>query len=69
MALVFSIICIIYACKGNVFTTKDLSIGQIADEIGYKNHSNFTAAFKRTYGYSPKKIRQKQHVLTINEPI
>lgn len=48
---------------------KDLSIGQIADEIGYKNHSNFTAAFKKTYGYSPKKIRQKQHVLTINEPI
>lgn len=39
---------------------QDLSIGQIADEIGYKNHSNFTAAFKRTYGYSPKEIRRNR---------
>lgn len=40
---------------------QDLNIGEIADEIGYKNHSNFTAAFKRTYGYSPKELRQNRH--------
>lgn len=32
-------------------------IYQIAEEVGYKNATHFTAAFKRRYGETPKKIR------------
>lgn len=36
--------------------TKELSIGEIADVIGYKNPQHFTAAFKRKYGVVPSRI-------------
>lgn len=35
----------------------DLSIGDISEALGYKNHSNFTVAFKKHYGYTPKKAK------------
>ena len=36
-----------------------LPIYEIAEEIGYKNATHFSAAFKRYYQESPKKYRNK----------
>lgn len=35
----------------------NLSVAEVADALGYEHHSNFTAAFKKYYGYSPKDYR------------
>jgi len=35
-----------------------LSIQQIADTIGYKNHSAFTATFRQRFGLTPRQYRQ-----------
>ncbi|MEL6849998.1 MAG: AraC family transcriptional regulator [Bacteroidota bacterium] len=35
----------------------ELSIGQVSDQIGYKNPQHFSTAFKRQFGYSPSKLR------------
>ncbi|MBE8722676.1 helix-turn-helix transcriptional regulator [Sphingobacterium pedocola] len=37
-----------------------LSVQEIALLVGYQNTSNFSAAFKKTQGYSPMKLREKQ---------
>ncbi|NJB72693.1 AraC-like DNA-binding protein [Saonia flava] len=34
-------------------------IYQIAEEVGYKNSTHFTAAFKRKFGITPKRYRNK----------
>ena len=34
-----------------------LSIQQVADSIGYKNHSDFTVAFKQRFGTTPRQYR------------
>ncbi|MEM9823975.1 MAG: AraC family transcriptional regulator [Bacteroidota bacterium] len=34
-----------------------LSIGEVADIIGYKNPQHFTTAFKRKFGYPPSQVR------------
>ena len=36
----------------------DLRIGEIAIEVGFASHNNFSRAFKRVLGVSPKNIRQ-----------
>lgn len=36
---------------------RDLSIGQIASEVGYANFSHFTRAFRKTYGVNPSDLR------------
>lgn len=35
----------------------DIPLSQIAFVIGYKNHSNFTAFFRKRFGYPPSKLR------------
>lgn len=35
----------------------DIPVAQIAFVIGYKNHSNFTAFFRKRFGYPPSKLR------------
>ena len=37
----------------------DDSVTNIAYEVGYKNVSNFSTAFKRFYGYSPAFVRRR----------
>lgn len=37
---------------------QELSVGQVAAEVGYEHQANFTHAFKRYFGYSPKQIRR-----------
>ncbi len=37
----------------------ELSIQEIGMLLGYQNTSNFSIAFKNTYGYSPVKLREK----------
>ena len=37
----------------------NLSIQEIADEVGYTNLSNFSAAFKKRFGCAPSKINRK----------
>ena len=36
-----------------------LPIYEIAEEVGYKNATHFSAAFKRSYKESPKEYRNK----------
>jgi AraC family transcriptional regulator, transcriptional activator of the genes for pyochelin and ferripyochelin receptors len=40
-----------------LLTESDLSIQEIATITGYKNLSNFTAAFKRKFGYPPSSLK------------
>lgn len=42
-----------------LFKNKDLTIGEIATRVGYKNLSTFTEAFKNIIGMKPKKYRDK----------
>lgn len=37
----------------------DRSLGQIADELGYSSLQHFSNAFRKKYGVSPGKVRQK----------
>lgn len=37
----------------------DMSISQIALDIGYKNANHFSAAYKKQFGYSPSELRKK----------
>ncbi len=37
----------------------ELSVQEISQMMGYQNLSNFSTAFKRCYGISPQKLRQK----------
>lgn len=41
----------------NLLRNTELSVYQIAEEIGYKNATHFTAAFKRLEGIAPLKFR------------
>ncbi|WP_417317724.1 helix-turn-helix transcriptional regulator [Emcibacter sp.] len=36
---------------------RNLSISQVAEAVGYEHPTNFTAAFKKQYGFLPKVIR------------
>lgn len=60
----------VFGCSINQFSTDEkmdrakdllqstqLPIYQIAEEIGYKNATHFSAAFKRCFGETPKKFR------------
>lgn len=46
-----------------MLTSSDISISDIAYEVGYEHPTNFTQAFKRHFGYAPKVLR-KQHMLS-----
>ena len=39
--------------------TSEKSVWEIAHEIGYQNSSHFIQAFKKAFGYTPKKISQQ----------
>ncbi|MEM7062455.1 MAG: AraC family transcriptional regulator [Cyanobacteria bacterium P01_B01_bin.77] len=39
--------------------TRHLKVAQIAQTVGYANPSQFSAAFKRKFGFSPKAYRQQ----------
>ena len=39
----------------------DLAVGSIALEVGFADHSHFTRAFSRYYGYPPSKVRVPDH--------
>lgn len=41
----------------NLLDDPSMSIAEIADELGYEHHTNFTAAFKKYHGYSPSAYR------------
>ncbi|MEN0004438.1 MAG: AraC family transcriptional regulator [Bacteroidota bacterium] len=36
---------------------ESITIGEVADQIGYKNPQHFSTAFKRRFGYPPSRIR------------
>ncbi len=38
--------------------SRNLSINQIADSIGYKNPNHFSTAFKRYFGYIPSELKK-----------
>ena len=40
----------------------DLSIGDIANAVGYPNQLHFSRAFKNVYGISPREWRNKNRV-------
>lgn len=40
----------------------DLSIGDVANAVGYPNQLHFSRAFKNTYGLSPREWRNKNRV-------
>ena len=42
-----------------LFKNKELTLGEIATKVGYKNLSTFTEAFKSIVGMKPKKYRDK----------
>ena len=42
-----------------LFFNKELKIGDIAHQVGFKNVSTFTEAFKNIIGYRPKEYRDK----------
>lgn len=44
----------------------DLSVGRIAEEVGYQNQSKFAAVFRETYGTSPLAYRRSHR--TLNKP-
>ena len=46
-----------------MLTSSDISISDIAYEVGYEHPTNFTQAFKRHFGYGPKALR-KQHSMS-----
>lgn len=38
----------------------DISIGEVAVRVGYREASQFTKAFKRTYGVTPSEARARR---------
>ena len=38
----------------------DLSVAEIAGQVGYESQSKFTAAFKETYGELPSEYRRRK---------
>ena len=43
----------------NMVLYTSLSIGQIADELGFENLSTFSRAFKHRYSQSPSEVRRE----------
>ncbi|MEM9979593.1 MAG: AraC family transcriptional regulator, partial [Cyanobacteria bacterium P01_D01_bin.2] len=43
--------------------SRHLKVAQIAQTVGYANPSQFSAAFKRKFGFSPKSYRSQQQVI------
>ena len=41
----------------------DQDVLAVADQLGYNHYSNFSAAFKRRFGYSPVRLREPSLVL------
>jgi len=46
-------------CAESFLTTTNLSVSQIADEVGYNSLSYFTNMFKKAYGMAPHQYRLK----------
>jgi AraC family transcriptional regulator, regulatory protein of adaptative response / methylphosphotriester-DNA alkyltransferase methyltransferase len=43
-----------------LLTATDMSVGEVARQVGYREPSRFTKAFKRTYGLTPSRFRETQ---------
>jgi AraC family transcriptional regulator of adaptative response / methylphosphotriester-DNA alkyltransferase methyltransferase len=43
-----------------LLTATDMSVGEVARQVGYREPSRFTKAFKRTYGLTPSWFRETQ---------
>jgi AraC family transcriptional regulator, transcriptional activator of the genes for pyochelin and ferripyochelin receptors len=46
----------------------DLSLTEIAFTVGYNNHANFTTAFRRQFGITPKTVRQCKNRYPFDQP-
>lgn len=42
----------------NLLADRRLTISEISISLGYEHHTNFTAAFKKYHGYSPRSFRE-----------
>ena len=40
-----------------LLSTTDLRVSEVAHRVGYRDHSQFSKSFKRTYGVSPSQAR------------
>lgn len=45
----------------NKLRTSDMSVGEIADMVGYTNHSFFYKRFEKEFGMTPSKYRQSRN--------
>ena len=53
-----------------LLATRHLKVAQIAQAVGYANPSQFSAAFKRKFGFSPRSYRRQQQVIgAVDYPI
>jgi len=43
-------------CARRLLQNSDLPVGEIAQAVGYKHHSTFTAAFTEYFGMAPKRV-------------
>lgn len=44
----------------------DITITELADELGYKSQNHFSTAFKKHYGYSPSEVKKDRTSITKN---
>lgn len=42
-----------------LLTTKDYTVNEVAKKVGYKHQSNFSIAFFKHFGFSPKELSKK----------
>ena len=47
-----------------LLATRQLSIAQVAEQVGFSNQSHFTAQFRKTTGTTPKGYRDRKAVAT-----
>lgn len=55
----------------HLLETSSLSIAQVAEQVGFADHSHFSRAFKRYYQISPSsltRVRKNVHILSTNLP-
>lgn len=45
----------------SLINSRDASITEVAQLVGYNNHSAFTVAFKKHFGMSPQEYKQKRY--------
>jgi AraC-like DNA-binding protein len=51
----------------NMLSTLNYSVGEVANEVGYKNAHHFSAAFKKKFGYLPSKRNSTRYTDVFNK--